>query len=646
MTPSEMNTPANNGEAGKNEEAAKKRQLGYFHAEAAATAVASAGNAYQTASIVASGAEARVVATLSTLTNLVAGLVYVKLPYLVGKVGSRKKTILVLSSIDAVGWLPLVAVLWFLGRVNPIWLILLWVFNLIPGMITALARDSWLADSVPASRMGRYFGWRSAISGAAYLGTLYIMGYVLNIFKEQALGGFAVIFLVAFLASAVAILIYGLLQDTAGENQKQAKFGFLDFVREAKQEHLAKFIIFISLFSFAVALSSPFVAIYMLQDLKFSYMVYTVALSSEYIARIISVVFWGRYADRVGNLKVMGIASFAIPFVPVLWLASQGMVYNMAYLIGLQLFTGVAWAGFDLCSNNFIYKAAPAGKRLWYIVYKNSFVTLSTALGAFLGAYLLVHIFPVFGSKILGLFLLSAILRFGVVRFMFRSLKEATSATMPSSVEADLIPVPQTSAVSPEGLFYRPQAWALFSKKPLATAAMTARAEAVAPQEGLFHRPQTWALFNKKPLATAAIAARAEAIAPQQGLFYQPQSWALFNKKPLATAAITARAGAVVPQLGLFHRPQTWALFNNKPLATAAVAAQAGAVVPQEGLYHRPQEWASFCQKPVAARAKAVASQPGLFNRLHDWAGFRKLAADKTPSARYSGQLQPVPVVA
>jgi len=95
----------------------------------------------------------------------------------------------------------------------------------------------------------------------------------------------------------------------------------------------------------------------MLIDLHFTYIFFALIFASEFLAKVLIVTFWGKYADKVGNLKVMKIVSFAIPLVPLLWLVS----HNVFYLVLVQLFSGACWAGFDLCSGNFIYEAAPWG---------------------------------------------------------------------------------------------------------------------------------------------------------------------------------------------------------------------------------------------------------------------------------------------
>jgi hypothetical protein len=96
-----------------------------------------------------------------------------------------------------------------------------------------------------------------------------------------------------------------------------------------------------------------------------------------------------------------------IPAIPLLWLFSQ----NFYYLVGVQVLAGLAAAGFDLCTPNFIYATAPAGSRIRYVAYFRSLNSVAMALGALLGGYLALVLPPILGYSTLALFLLSAAAR-------------------------------------------------------------------------------------------------------------------------------------------------------------------------------------------------------------------------------------------
>lgn len=562
-----------------------KKSLKYFHGEAGIGAIQEVSNAYAPASMIAVGASAWTVAMLCTLSNLVAGLLYIKVPAIIHRMGSRKKAILLLAFLDAISWLPIITVLIFFRPINPLWLIPCWIINLIPGMLLTPARSSWLADLIPPKTMGRYLGIRSAISGAVYIGTFYIMGSVLQIFNNKTLNGFLILFLIAFVATFSAFVIYSKIRNTDCTTDKDSHFGFFDFLRETRKRNLGRLILYASLMQFSMYLAIPFITPFLLDGLHFSYIQYTLVFSSEFIAKVLIVTYWGRYADKVGNLKIIRIVSLGIPLVPLLWLACHSCIY----LVFIQLFSGAMWAGLELCTINFIYEAAPQGKRLKYISYHKSLSTLSMALGALTGIVLLSVVKSVLGHKILALFALSAVLRFAVTFIMLPRLREVRGTMRSSLVPPLIIPAVTQAPINRPALFRHPQGKARFIR-PLAAATIPVQSlsnDFVTTGRGLYYRPRQWDMFSK-PLTSEAsnveyrrhpvsasinydvshaqVQDKGEALAANWGLFYRPGEWTRFGRPQERQPSLTQARNdddSVDCRQGLFHRARGWFKFNN-----------------------------------------------------------------------------------
>jgi MFS family permease len=581
-----------------NEELEKKKSLKYFHGEVGAEAAGEAANAYAPASLLAAGAGSSTVAMLSMLNNFVAAFLYTKVPTVIQRMGSRKKAVLLLAFLDGIGWLPLVAILLFFNPVNPLWLIPCWIFNLIPGMLLSPARSSWLADLVPANIRGRYFGIRAAISGAVYICTFFMFSGVLELFHERELIGFALLFFIAFVADVVCFLVYARIHNTPVTPEKNGNFGFFDFLGETRQRNLGKFILFVSFFQFTVYIASPFFAPYMLADLHFTYILFALVFATEFLAKVLIVTFWGKYADKVGNLKVMKIVSFAIPFVPLLWLVS----HNVFYLVGIQLFSGACWAGFDLCSGNFVYEAAPLGKRLKYIAYNKALSTLFMALGALTGAYLLGAVRPILGYNILALFVISGVLRLAVTAVMFPKLKEVRGTMQSYLNEPAMLTVIEPTVMHREALLNQPNEWTRFGQP----ATVPIETE-LADSRGLFYRPREWPTFSKlQGIETSLSKDDNEAIANSRGLFYQPRGW-MPSDRPLAVEANLAEPQTQSEKLaanwGLFYRRGEWSRFGRPQAQESShlhIESKTENVAATRGLLHRAQGWLSS-DKPAAA---------------------------------------------
>jgi MFS family permease len=545
--------------------AQEKRSLKYFHWEAVGLGGDEAGSAYQSASMVAVGSDWHGVGALSSLTNLVTFILYLKVPSVVRVLGSTKRAVLALGLLDALTWLPLIVVMLLLDSVNAALLIVLWIVNLVPGILLGPVRTAWIVSLTSADKRGWYLGIRSSINTASYLVLFYAMGFILQRFSGgQILTGFAIVFSVALIATLLAFFMYTRISEPSHVEQEDESFRFTDFLRETRTRNLGRFVLYTSLFTFTVFLAQPFFAVYMLNDLGFGYITFATILASELVARTVAMPIWGYYVNRFGNLKLVRVASFLIPVIPLLWLVSP----NLVYLVLVQVFSGVVWAGFDLCAPNFIFQTVSPKKRLKYIVFHRALSMAAMSLGGLTAVLLFSYVNPIFGSAVLAMFLLSGILRFVVAITMLPRVKELrrNSQTLP---EMPLVVPAMTSAsvVPNGGLLRRPAQRSDFGySSPLTAKAKESKTAPGPERGGLLSRPREWG-WSSKPLALASRTGEAivNATASRRGLLYWPRE-GQWSNRPLALAPVGMPTGAgAAARGGLFYRPQVWHLLVRQP---------------------------------------------------------------------------------
>ena len=225
----------------------KDNSLALFHGEAAAASAETAGCAYQSPSIIATGADGSTVALLSTVTNLVLAMLLIKVPSLVEGKTPMKRTVVMMSFINAFTWIPMrptprlarhrpiIVVFMFFKTINPLMLIGLWIIGLVPATLLGPLRDNWLANLVPSDKMGRYLSWRSVIAGLFYLVAYIIMGFTLSIFKSSGNidEGYALVLAVAFVASITSTFLYTRIHSPSpvAKPQIAPKISFLSFLK-------------------------------------------------------------------------------------------------------------------------------------------------------------------------------------------------------------------------------------------------------------------------------------------------------------------------------------------------------------------------------------------------------------------------------
>lgn len=357
---------------------------------------------------------------LSAVPNLTSSLVQLKSADLTEKLKSRKKIINIFVFLHLLMGLPIIFIP-YLFKWQPV--LFLIIFITLFTSFNAFAGPAWsslMSDYIPANKRGRYFGWRNRIFGIVTILSAFLAGFILHQFKYNILKGFLIVFSLAFICRFISWCFLTQMYEPAFRVKKEAYFGFLDFIKRVKESNFAKFVIFVATLNFCVNLAAPFFSVFMLKDLKFNYLTYTIVVTAVAVAHIFTIDRWGRHADKIGNIKVLKFTSLLIASLPFWWIINQ----NPLYLIFIQIISGFAWSGFNLCATNFIYDAVMPEKRTRCIAYFNVCTGLALCFGALLGGYL-VNILPsLFGFRILSLFLVSSILRLCVVSLLSGKIKE------------------------------------------------------------------------------------------------------------------------------------------------------------------------------------------------------------------------------
>ena len=357
---------------------------------------------------------------LSALPNLIASLVQLKDAEIVNWLGSRKKTVTIFVFFQSVMLIPMVAVALFQEN-SPAMFIVLVILLTCCGSLANPAWGSWMSDLVSKERRGQYFGWRQRTLGFVIVGAMFLAGFLLSVMKKiNVFGGFALLFSCAFIWRMISWRYLKQMQEPPLRRNAEDQFTMYQFLRRLRESNFAKFVIFVSLLNFSVNIAAPFFAVLMLKELKFNYFLYTIVTLASTFTIYCTIARWGRHADKVGNLKVIQTTAPLIGLIPLLWIVNR----NPLYLIFAQVFSGFVWAGFNICTSNFIYDAVIPEKRTRCIAYFNTLNGMALCLGAIIGGFALPLLPRLSGYRILTLFFISSILRIIIGLWFPRLLKE------------------------------------------------------------------------------------------------------------------------------------------------------------------------------------------------------------------------------
>lgn len=346
------------------------------------------------------------VAVLATFPTFVGSLSQLFSSEVIELFKGRKKVINIFVLLHALMWVPIILIPYIFNK-NLVMLIIFVTLYMSLNLFCLPAWSSLLSEYIPPQKRGRYFGWRNKMLGMIIVVSGFIAGSMLYFLRNDRIMGFTVIFTIAFISRLVSWYFLTKMYEPPYRHIPEARFTFIDFIKRTKESNFAKFVFITGGMSLCVNVASPFFAVYMLRDLQFNYIVYTLITISSVLTSLVLMERWGRHGDIVGNVRIIRTCSIFVTSIPILWLFSR----NIVYLIIVQIFAGFLWAGFNIGVSNFIYDAATPAKRSRCIAYFNVINGSCIFIGAVFGGYLAVRIPPIFGYRLLSLFLLSGLLR-------------------------------------------------------------------------------------------------------------------------------------------------------------------------------------------------------------------------------------------
>jgi MFS family permease len=380
---------------------------------------------YATPAALFLGASIQQVGLLTALPNLLSSLSQFFSVRVIYWIGGRVKLLvrLVVSQASLLLCIAMLPLLEIPRRVE-----LLLLFLILAAVCGGLAGPAWgslMSGYVPASRRGRYFGWRNRVVGAMTLGSVVASGLLLSFFPQDSYGtGFWIIFSLAAASRYVSAYFIHQMDEPPHKTDPASDFTFLMFLRRFRESNFLKFVVFSGCLNFASFLAAPFFAVFMLRDLQLSYLTYMALQVGASLAALIALPLWGRHADLVGNVRVLRLSSFFAALIPMFWLFSD----HPGYLMLVQIFAGFSWSGVTLSAGNFIYDAVTPQKRVRCIAYFNVINGVALFMGSSLGGFLASRLPQLFGYRLLGLFALSCFCRVCFYLLLSRSFREVRAA--------------------------------------------------------------------------------------------------------------------------------------------------------------------------------------------------------------------------
>jgi MFS family permease len=375
---------------------------------------------------IALGASNFVIALLATLPSLIASVVQLSVEHVMKVFRTRKSFIVFFAVLQAFTWLPLI----FAPQLQHAggWLLLFVTLNAILGMLIGPIWNSFISDVVEENERGRFFGMRNMFTGlSAFVATL-AAGWLLSVLRPiNPFLGFSLLFVLAFAFRLLSAYFLSRMDEPPETGLKHDVPDIPRFLRTANDTPLGRFTIFLMLFNIAVYVASPFFPIYQLSILKLDYFTFTLLASASAITSFVTMIFWGKYVDRIGSKRVLVASGFLIPLVPLFYPFAP----NLWSLGIIEAFSGMIWAGFSLSVSTYLFDATEREVRTRQMAEYTLLVQVAVFFGALIGSGLLGIFDQSSRTAFVTVFILSAFLRFAVMLGFYKTLRELRIVEVP-----------------------------------------------------------------------------------------------------------------------------------------------------------------------------------------------------------------------
>jgi MFS family permease len=326
---------------------------------------------------------------VASIPLLVGGTLQLASPIAIRWLGSYQRWIVTGAVLQALAFIPLALAAWSGSLTLPMLLLIASVYWA-AGLATGPAWNTWIERIVPPSRRTRFFARRSRLQQICTFSSLMIAGTMLqwSSANDATLSGFAGLFVVAGLLRLVSAMFLHRTDSQVADivpsinisSAAQAVDHSNRVSREAKR--LLAYLVLMQVF---VQISGPFFAAYMLEQLSFSYSTFVTLISVAFVSKVLSMSFWGRIAERSGARRVLWIGGVCLVPLSSLWILSE----EVAWLVVVQILSGIAWAAYELGFFLMFFETLPAGQRTRLLTYYNFANTLAVCAGALCGAAVL-----------------------------------------------------------------------------------------------------------------------------------------------------------------------------------------------------------------------------------------------------------------
>lgn len=339
--------------------------------------------------LLALGASRAQIGMLSSLSSLSAALVLLPGALLVERFGHRKEI-----TVGSGGGVSRLAILLLalipLGLNGQALIYVAIALSVIRDTFANLAYPAWMAiiaEIIPISGRGRYFGTRNFAMGVIGMVTILLVGELITHTKKP--DGYQIALGLAFIIGMMSTYSFAHIRVSKAPPptpQGGAALTLPTLIRDLRRHPSFLTLAGVAaLWNFSLNVAGPFFNVYLVQNLKANatmvgFLTVVSTISGLFVQRKL-----GELADRWGSRRMQLISGLLIPILPLSWL----LVTSPWHIVPINILSGILWGAFNLAAFNYLLVVTPEEQRARYSALYQLIITISLAAGAAVGSIII-----------------------------------------------------------------------------------------------------------------------------------------------------------------------------------------------------------------------------------------------------------------